>query len=126
MRLLLDTHVFAWALARSERLPAEVLDRVTDPETEVWVSAVTVYELDYKRPLDPEIAILPADLAAAGVRLGYGWLDVSTEHARVAAGLDRRHKDPWDRFIAAQALTENLVLVTRDPAMAAFGVKVMW
>lgn len=126
MKLLLDSHVFAWALAYSAKLPSAVLHAVTDPANEVWVSAVTIYELDYKRSVDPEIAILPADLAAAGVRLGYAWLDLTPQHARLAATMDRSHKDPWDRLIAAQSLAGNLLLVTRDPAMAALGVRVMW
>ena len=126
MRLLLDTHAFAWALAHSAKLPPGILDRITDLSNQVWVSAATIYELDYKRPVDREIAILPADLAAAGVRLGYGWLDLTPEHARIAAGLDRTHKDPWDRLIAAQAMAETLVLVTRDPAMSALGAQVIW
>lgn len=126
MKLLLDTHAFAWALARSAKLPAHVLDRVTDPVNDVWVSAVSIYELDYKRPLDRELAALPADLEAAGLRLGYRWLDLTPEHARIAAGLDRAHKDPWDRVIVAQAMTEAMVLVTQDGAMTALGAQVMW
>lgn len=126
MRLLLDTHAFAWALARSDRLPARVLDQITDPANEVWVSAATVYELDYKRPFDNEIAILPPDLISAGLQQGYGWLDITPEHMHLAANLDRAHKDPWDRLIAAQALADTLILVTRDPAMATMGAKVTW
>ena len=126
MRLLLDTHVFAWALARSDKLTARVLDQITDPAHEVWVSAATVYELDYKRPFDREIAILPPDLAVAGLQQGYGWLDITPEHTHLAASLDRAHKDPWDRLIAAQALAESLMLVTRDPAMALLGARVTW
>lgn len=126
MRLLLDTHAFAWALARSSKLPARLLDWITDPANDVWVSAATIYELDYKRPVDREIAVLPADLAAAGLRLGYRWLDIQPEHARIAASLDRTHKDPWDRLIAAQAVAENLDLVTKDVAMGTLGARVIW
>lgn len=126
MRFLLDTHAFAWALARSSKLPQLIVDRITNPDNEVWVSAATVYELDYKRPVDREIAVLPADLAAAGLRLGYQWLDIEPEHARIAANLDRFHKDPWDRIIAAQAIAENLDLVTKDPAMSGLGARVTW
>ena len=126
MRFLLDSHTFAWALARSDRLPARILDQITDPANEVWVSAATVYELDYKRPVDREIALLPADLRVAGLRQGYAWLDITPEHARLAACLDRAHKDPWDRLIAAQAMAEALALVSRDPAMAFLGAPVTW
>jgi len=126
MRLLLDTHVFAWALARSDKLPVRILDQITDPANEVWVSAATVYELDYKRPFDREIAILPTDLTSAGLQQGYGWLDITPEHAHLAARLERSHKDPWDRLIAAQALAESLILVTRDVAMTSLGARVTW
>jgi PIN domain nuclease of toxin-antitoxin system len=126
MRLLLDTHVFAWALAHSARLSALVLDQITDPDNEVWVGAATIYELDYKRPSDRELAILPADLVAAGIRLGYAWLDITPEHARIAAGLDRNHKDPWDRLIAAQAIAEDLTVVSKDRALASLGARIVW
>lgn len=126
MKLLLDTHAFAWALAHSARLPEPVRDRITDPANDVWVGAATVYELDYKRSLDRELAILPADLVAAGVRLGYAWLDITPEHARIAANLDRDHKDPWDRLIAAQAIAEDLTVVTKDRALAALGARSIW
>lgn len=72
MRLLLDTHAFAWALVRSSKLPARLLDWITDPANDVWVSAATIYNPDYKRPVDREIAVLPADLAVAGLHLGIG------------------------------------------------------
>ena len=126
MKLLLDTHAFAWALARSSRLSTRLLDWITDPANDVWVSAATIYELDYKRPFDREIAVLPADLAVAGLRLGYRWLDIKPEHARIAATLDRSHKDPWDRLIAAQAVAEGLDLVTKDAAMTTLGARVVW
>lgn len=126
MRLLLDTHAFAWALARSSKLPPRMLDWITDPANDVWVSAATIYELDYKRPVDREIAVLPADLVVAGLRLGYRWLDIQPEHARIAAGLDRAHKDPWDRLIAAQAVAESFDLVTKDAAMGTLGARVIW
>ena len=126
MRLLLDTHAFAWAMGHSSKMPPRILDLVTDFSNEVWVSAASVYELDYKRPFDVEIAALPADLTASGLALGYGWLSISPEHARIAAILDRGHKDPWDRLIAAQALAENLTVITRDRAIAALGVPVLW
>ena len=103
-----------------------MLDWITDPANDVWVSAATIYELDYKRPIDREIAVLPADLVVAGLRLGYRWLDIQPEHARIAAGLDRAHKDPWDRLIAAQAVAENLDLVTKDVAMGTLGARVIW
>lgn len=126
MRLLLDTHAFAWAVARSSRLTARALDWITDPVNDVRVSAVSIYELDYKRRVDAEIAALPPDLAAAGLALGYAWLAVTPEHARMAASLDRIHKDPWDRMITGQALVEDLIVITIDPAISALGASVLW
>lgn len=67
MRLLLDTHAFAWAIANDAKLPDRVAGLITDPASAVWVSAVAIYELEYKRPFDDEIQFLPTDLIAAAV-----------------------------------------------------------
>lgn len=126
MRLLLDTHAFIWAIGMVEKLPDKTAELLRDPDNERWISAVSSYEIEYKRGRSAELGRLPLDLHSAVVGLRAEWLDVSPVHAATAARLDRVHRDPWDRIIAAQAMVEGLVVVTRDPAIAAMGAGVIW
>lgn len=126
MRLLLDTHAFVWTMGLADKLPSRVVDAVGDPDNDVWVSAVAIYELEYKRGQDRALNDLPDDLVSEAMAVGFRWLDVSPSHARVAARLDRSHRDPWDRMIVGQAIVENLRVVTRDPALARLGGATYW
>lgn len=126
MRLLLDTHVFIWAMGQVERLPDHVSDAIGDPDNEVWLSAASIYEIEYKRERDPLLRRLPGDLIPAADALPAEWLPINPRHALTAARLDRVHKNPWDRLIAAQAMVEGLIVVSVDPAMKAFGMETLW
>lgn len=126
MRLLLDTHVFIWAMAKVSRLPPRVAAAIRDPDNEVWLSAVSLYEIEYKRDRDRLLGDLPRDLIGTAAAMPAQWLTVTPEHFVAAGRLDRVHKDPWDRLIAAQAGVEGLVIISVDSAMKAFGVQTFW
>lgn len=126
MKLLLDTHALIWALGSSHRLLAKVIGLLEDPDNTVLVSAACAYEIEFKRPRDIQIAALPADLENAVRSLDFEWLAINTLRAVTAGRLARLHGDPVDRMIAAQGLVENAMVVTRDPAVAAYGVPTVW
>lgn len=126
MRLLLDTHAFVWAMVSDARLSAAASDAVGDYANEILVSPASVYELEYKRPRDAELAKLPGDLVTAAFRIGFEWLPISAAHANLAAQLPRLHKDPWDRILVAQAIVEGASLVTVDRALSAYDVATLW
>lgn len=126
MKLLLDTHALIWALGCSRRLPAKVIGLLEDPENMVLVSAACAYEIEFKRLRDVEIAALPTDIETAVQSLDFQWLAIDARHAVTAGRLERLHGDPFDRMIAAQAMVENATVVTRDPAVAAYGVPTIW
>jgi PIN domain nuclease of toxin-antitoxin system len=126
MKLLLDTHALIWALGSSHRLPAKVAELLEDPENSVLVSTASAYEIEFKRLRDPEIAALPADVENAVRALDFEWLAIDARHAVTAGRLSRLHGDPFDRMIAAQGLVENATVITRDPAVAAYGVPTLW
>lgn len=126
MKLLLDTHALIWALARSSRLPDRVAVLLRDRSNEIWVSAVSGYEIEFKRPRSPEIASLPSDIEGAASDIGFQWLSVQAKHAIGAGQLPTLHRDPFDRLLIAQAFTESASLVTRDPWIAPYGVPTLW
>jgi PIN domain nuclease of toxin-antitoxin system len=126
VKLLLDTHAFVWAIAQSRLLSARAASLMADDANIVWVSAVSAYEIEYKRRRDPVLSRLPADLDEAVKLQGFEWLAVQPAHATTAGRLPRLHGDPFDRMLAAQALAEQATLLTRDPLVAAYGPVVAW
>lgn len=126
MRLLLDTHTLVWAALEPGRLSSRALDLIADPDNDRFVSAVSAYEIAYKRDRDHDLANLPEDLEELSERLVFDWIAVEYVHAIEAARLPRHHGDPWDRIIIAQALAEKLTLVSADGALPAYGVRIAW
>lgn len=125
MKLLLDTHALNWALEAPERLPQQILDLLKRPETTVFVSAASVWEIALKvavgRLLFP-LVDLPQALADANFRD----LPVVAEHGLAAARLPDLHRDPFDRMLAAQTACEGMTLVTRDKALRRYPIDTLW
>jgi len=96
---------------------------ITDPRNTVMVSAMSVWEVEIKRALGKLDA--PAGFAAMCVDRGFDPLEVTFRHAEVAGALPPHHSDPFDRMLIAQAISENLELVTKDRAMSAYDVRVV-
>ena len=121
MRLLLDTHVLLWWLTDDARLglPARVLIR--EPENLVFVSAATIWEIRIKQGIGK--LELGAQFEEQLAREPFEHLSVTHAHAHALAGLPPHHRDPFDRILIAQALTEDLTLLTHDDAVRRYAVK---
>lgn len=115
MRLLLDTHIFLWAVAGSPQLKSSTRQLIDDAD-EVYVSAASIWEVGIKARLG-KIDADPHELAAAIESSGFLELPVSAIHAAGVTGLAPHHNDPFDRLLVAQALAEPLRLVTADPML---------
>lgn len=128
MALLLDTHAAIWWWLDAPQLSAPVRAALLAATQPVLVSAVSTIEIAIKFRIgklsefsDP-MTRFPALMAANG----FEGLAITQSHALRAGLLPGDHRDPFDRLIAAQALAENLTVVTRDPAFASFGCKTLW
>lgn len=126
MKLLIDTHVLIWWLTDPSRLSSRGFDVVNADDVEVLVSAVSAYEIELKRPVDPLLQRLPIDLVDAVFAEGFDWLAVTPEDAVAAARLPRHHRDPWDRLLIAQAARSQIPIMTKDDAFSAYGVPTLW
>lgn len=111
MRLLIDTHVLVWAAKGDEALRGRLWQAVLDA-TAVYLSAVSVYEIEVKMAAG-RLAI-EGDYLATANRLRCHPLDFNRDHAREAARLPLLHRDPFDRMLIAQARVEGLTLATAD------------
>lgn len=123
MRLLLDTHVLLWWLADDPNLGEEARAGISDPDSTVYVSAATVWEISIKRALGKLEA--PSDLLRQIGLSRFESLSMKASHAHTAGALPRHHDDPFDRMLVAQAMIEDLTLLTRDPRMGLYGVGVL-
>lgn len=116
MKLLLDTHIWLWSLLEPERLAPEVRAALVDPDNEIWLSPITVWEVLILAEKGRLTLNLPADewlvtaLDAAPVHEARLTFEVALESQRV----DLPHRDPADRFLAASAKVFGLTLVTAD------------
>lgn len=120
IQVLLDTHVFLWAIGEPDALHPRLRDVLEDAETGVYVSAASVWEAAVKRKLgrldvDPSV-----DLVGAIADSGFDELPISVRHAARSAELPDLHRDPFDRILVAQALEEGLLLATVDTAVKAY------
>jgi len=123
MRLLLDTHVFLWAVAGSPSLKPPVR-RLIESADAVFVSAASIWEVAIKARLG-KIDADPRELAAAIEASGFAELPVRAEHAAGVGDLPLHHNDPFDRLLVAQALAEPLKLLTADAALQPYSDLVM-
>jgi PIN domain nuclease of toxin-antitoxin system len=123
MRLLLDTHIFLWAVAGSPRLTPAARHIIQSAE-QVYVSAASLWEVAIKARLG-KIDADPRALAAAIDGSGFVELPVSAAHAAGVAELELHHNDPFDHLLIAQALAEPLRLLTADRTLAQYSNIVM-
>ena len=124
MKLLLDTHAALWWLAADARLGAGADRALSDDTNRVLLSAAVVWEVAIKRSLGKLKA--PTGLAATLVGAGAQPLPITLDHAAAVESLPRHHRDPFDRMLVAQALTEGATIVSQDNDLAKYGISLVW
>ena len=122
MRLLLDTHVLLWWLA-AEPIHPNARDAIANARSTVFVSAASAWELSIKRSLGKLEA--PTDVEAQLRRHRFQPLAITVRDGLLAGSLPDLHADPFDRMLVAQALNEELTVVTRDDRIAEYGVRTL-
>lgn len=125
MRVLLDTHLLLWSVARSRRLPKAARSIILDAANEVFYSAASVWEIAIKSALRrTDFKADPAALVRALAQSGFSELPVTAAHAVRVAGMQAIHRDPFDRLLVAQSLAEPMTLLTNDKALVRYGPSV--
>jgi len=124
MRVLLDSHIFLWSATGSSQISIALQDRIVEAE-QVYVSLASEWELTIKEHNGKLQAparvgdIFDRYLHATTVQV----LEIERSHFRRLAQLPLHHRDPFDRLLIAQALEQDLTVVTSDRIFARYGVK---
>ena len=121
MRLLLDTHVLLCALIEPKRLGSEYQTLLENPDHEVLFSAASVWEMSIKAALRrADFQVAPAVIVEAAQATGFIELPVRAAAALKVAALPHHHRDPFDRLLVAQAMTEPAALYTADAQLGSY------
>jgi PIN domain nuclease of toxin-antitoxin system len=128
LRLLLDTHTLLWASLGDPRLSLTARRLLGRPEHSLYVSAVTPWEIatKYRKGKLPEASRLLEGFHGLVQAAGYRLLPVSCDHGLRAGSFAHAHPDPFDRILVAQALVENLIMLSADEALDAFSIQRIW
>ncbi len=128
MRILLDTHAFLWWVTDDEQLSRRARRLIGDGRNEIFFSAASAWEIAIKSSLgrvtlpDDAERYIPAQLE----QNAFGILPVQLRHAVRVTTLPDVHRDPFDRMLVAQALVEELAILSGDVRLAGYSVRVLW
>jgi PIN domain nuclease of toxin-antitoxin system len=128
MRLLLDTHAFLWWVDGASPVGRRAQVALASPENEVFLSLASCWEMAIKIGLGKLRVPGKLDVFVREQlrRNAFSLLDLELRHVVRVAELPFHHRDPFDRLLAAQALEEELALVSTDRLFRKYGVTVVW
>jgi PIN domain nuclease of toxin-antitoxin system len=124
VRLLLDTSTLIFLAEGGARLSSRAAVRIADPDAELFVSAASAFEIAIKQAiekLNPDF-----DPLAAARHFKLSWLPLRETVYRTLRDLPLHHRDPFDRLLIAQAITEGCTLISGDRNIARYALSVMW
>jgi len=128
MRLLLDTHTFLWWLDDDRQLSAAARSALASGRNECFLSLASCWEMAVKSSLGklrlakPIERFIPEELRNNDFQL----LSIDFRHVAKVEVLPFHHRDPFDRLLVAQSLTEKMAIVSADAVLSDYGVKRIW
>ena len=122
MKYLLDTHIVIWAMVGSAKLSDKAYSILCAPANVFYVSAASIWEVSIKHSVRPgDVPVTAEQMIRFCRNSGVVELPVSFEHSHVVGSLPMYHNDPFDRMLVAQAMAENLGLVSHDGRLPQYG-----
>lgn len=128
MRLLLDTHAFIWFVTDSPKLSATAKTLIEDEYNEKLLSIVSIWEMAIKHSIGKLSFKLPFETFIAQQLSinNFSLLDIKVSHINIVADLPLHHRDPFDRLIIAQAMTEQIPIVGTDKIFDLYSIQRLW
>jgi len=127
LKVLLDTHVFLWAISDPGRLSARAVETIQDSANEVLVSIASAWEIAIKVGIGKFVMPVPLTpyLQRQLVKHRIGVLPIQLSHLATLEKLPLHHRDPFDRLLVAQCLEENATLITVDSQLQLYPVNII-
>lgn len=127
MNLLIDTHAVIWFITENEKLPIKTRKIIESAENTCFISIASYWELAIKNSLGRLNLGRPlADIFTIITETGFELLPIDLNHILTNTTLAFHHYDPFDRIIIAQAITENLLIITKDEKFDLYPVSLKW
>lgn len=128
MRVVLDTHALLWFALDDPQLSPAAQATIVDPANQVWVSPASWWEIGIKTSLGKYTLTVPHEVFfdAAIADNGFRVLPIEPRHTAALIGLPHHHKDPFDRLIIAQAIVEQMPVLSADVAFDSYPVRRIW
>lgn len=128
MRILIDTHIFIWYIQNSERLPRSIVKLINDGKNDILLSVASIWEMAIKQSTGklnlgvPYTSFIEEQMRLNNIEL----LPIKLAHIEVITTLPFHHRDPFDRLLIAQALVEDIVIMSTDTMFSLYPVQRMW
>ncbi|MDT9181493.1 type II toxin-antitoxin system VapC family toxin [Limnospira sp. PMC 289.06] len=128
MRLLLDTHTVLWFFMGNSQLSDKVRDLVEDGHNHKLISVAMVWEMSIKQSQNKlTLEKTASDYIEEKIRLDdFELLPIQLNHLRILSSLPFYHKDPFDRLLIAQAMQENIPILSKEMAFNAYPIQRIW
>jgi len=128
MRVLLDTHAFLWFVRQDPRLSANAHALIMDPDTDLLLSVASAWEMVIKVALGRLKFTKDVDqfLREHLTTNSITPLSIQLQHATTVGNLPAHHRDPFDRMIIAQAISEQIPVITNDPEFKKYSAQLVW
>lgn len=127
MSVLLDTHAFLWWSGEPERLSQTACSFLENKENLMLLSFASVWEIQIKvQPGKLRLSKSLASILEVQQQNGIGFLRIELAHILRLEQLPLYHKDPFDRLLVAQAMAEDIPILSKDALIAQYGVRTIW
>ncbi len=127
MRILVDTHALIWHFESNALLSPSARAVIDTPLNTLFISTASIWELSIKVSLGKLRLTSPIHEMLDGYMMrGATLLYITPKHAMGVQTLPWRHRDPFDRMLVAQAMHEDLILLTKDEKIRQYGVRNVW
>ncbi|WP_304068941.1 type II toxin-antitoxin system VapC family toxin [Pedobacter glucosidilyticus] len=127
MSFLLDTHNFLWFLNGSEELSEKAKAIIEDINQLKYMSIASFWEISIKISLKKlELGVPSKELLIQAIKNGFEILPLTFEHTTGIIDLEPHHRDPFDRILISQAISENLKIITKDAQFEKYPISIIW
>lgn len=121
MKVLIDTHIALWGLYDSDRLSSSSSRILADPVNEVFVSIASAWEIEIKHSIG-KLDVPSEDFISDCKAMGFNLLSISDKHISALCKVEKGHKDPFDRMLLAQSISEGMSFLTEDSKLLEYSL----